>query len=310
MAGILFQPEAQKPLKEGSFWTLMRLMQNWESRWNKMEVYQSILEALEGADAIIASPLIFTPAYCVAEKIGAAFIPMLLGPTVMTSEFPIWPLKNMIPFSCLYKWSYSLVFSSLWGQEKKFINEWRGKLGLSPLDKGLVYVIDEKRIPTIIAASPLLCPNRRKPLDYPEHVHFHGFVFVPSMSETELNADPTVAALKEFIAHPDPRPIVYLGFGSMPAPDVDELIRLALDVCSKCQCRGVLVSGWNDFLSEQSKVKDLWQAAVESHTIINVKAVAHEWLFPQTRCIVHHGGVSTLSSSSQLTKAHENCSCI
>jgi UDP:flavonoid glycosyltransferase YjiC (YdhE family) len=39
------------------------------------------------------------------------------------------------------------------------------------------------------------------------------------------------------------RPVIYLGFGSMPAPNPLMLVKMAVDTCEKASCRAVLVAG-------------------------------------------------------------------
>jgi hypothetical protein len=52
-----------------------------------------------------------------AEKLGCAWVVMILGPTLATSEYPIWALESLCCCSCLYRYSYEMVFKSLWDQE-------------------------------------------------------------------------------------------------------------------------------------------------------------------------------------------------
>ena len=96
------------------------------------DIYNSYLTACEGSSLIISRPLTMTGTFCVAEYVGVKWLPVILGPTMPTSEFPIWPLKSLIFSSCMNKWSYNVVFKMLWKSEAKFINPWRqNKLGKS-----------------------------------------------------------------------------------------------------------------------------------------------------------------------------------
>jgi sterol 3beta-glucosyltransferase len=125
--GVLFEASSQEILKNGNLVKLMKITEEWDKQWPKDDVLASYVTACSGADLIIAAGLTMTQTYCVAEMMNIPWIPMILGPTLPTCEFPIWALANLIPCSCLNKWSYGVLFSMLWNQEKKFINPWRIK---------------------------------------------------------------------------------------------------------------------------------------------------------------------------------------
>eukprot|EP01034_Spumella_vulgaris_P031926 gene31927-39444_t len=224
---------------------------------------------------------------------------MILGPTLPTSEFPIWALENLIPCSCLNKWSYGVLFSMLWNQEKKFINPWRVKhLGLAPIEnkRGIADLVHDFRPPVIIACSPQVSGSKREmPFDYPPNCVMSGFVFVSSTLEKDI--DPKVVdfvnndPLAELSGMMQIRSVIYLGFGSMPAPNPLALVQLAVDTCEKARCRAVLVAGWSDLTTSPECVR-LLEGPVANGTIIVVKAIPHDWLFPKMSAIVHHCGVS------------------
>lgn len=154
--------------------------------------------------------------------------------------------------------------------------------------------MEQKCPPTIVACSPLLCgPRQQIPTDYPHYITLAGFVFVPPTAEADISAE-----LREFVEH-DPmlsrsietRSIVYFGFGSMPAPNPIELVKITIEVCKLSRCRAVLVAGWSD-LQSNAECVDLLAESIHNGTIYVTKAVAHDWLFPKTSCIIHHCGVS------------------
>lgn len=126
----------------------------------------------------------------------------------------------------------------------------------------------------------------------------------------------------------DARPLIYLGFGSMPAPEPLRLIQMAADVCRLAQCRAIVIAGTHscirlffvsDVLPSFPSCLDLiasiflnltgWsnlsdaacQSVIQqqraSNTMLVVPAVPHDWLFPLVRCIVHHCGVGTLAAA-------------
>jgi sterol 3beta-glucosyltransferase len=219
---------------------------------------------------------------------------MILGPTLPTSEFPIWPLEKLIIFNCLNKWSYNVLFSMLWSSEKDLVNKWRKdvlRLKEIKCNRGMSDIIDALKAPVIISYSRYLCPNQRVPSDYPVYAHLHGFIVVPDVDESQIDSK-----LIQFmdLSKSNNRNVIYLGFGSMPAPDIDELINLCIDICVLCDCNGVLVAGWSELFDSDGNIANIrLNQAVKDGTILAVKSVSHNWLFPRVNCIIHHGGVSS-----------------
>lgn len=288
-AGVLFEPETLVALRNASFMQLISLSEKWDKNFDKSRILDSYFQAAKDSQAqvVIGAALSLTQSYCVAEATGALWIPMILGPTIPTGEFPLWALAGMIPCSCLNRWSYTLAFSMLWSTEKKFINPWRkDKLGLQEIKSslGMMAIIDELKPPVIVAASPVICPFQRIPGDYPHNVIFEGFIYVPSSDPSTVDAD-----LLRYLDNETARPVIYLGFGSMPAPDPQEVITLAIDICKQSNCRAILIAGWSELNEENVALK----AAMDEGLIIWRRAVAHDWLFPRVKCIIHHGGVCT-----------------
>jgi hypothetical protein len=105
----------------------------------------------------------YTPSLCAAEQLGAAWMPMLLGCTLPTREFPLFMLSFLtLGLSCLNRWTYRLAFGALWGQEKASIAPWRASLGLPPLPAGgAAAAIAALRPPILLACSSLVCGPRR-----------------------------------------------------------------------------------------------------------------------------------------------------
>eukprot|EP01038_Epipyxis_sp_PR26KG_P005422 gene5422-7511_t len=313
--GVLFETSAQEALKSGSLFKLMKLTEDWNKKFQMSEILSSFVVACEGADVIISAGLTMTQTYCVAEMKNCKWIPMILGPTLPTSEFPIWPLASFIPCRCLNKWSYNFLFKTLWASESKFINPWReNELKLKPIKaaRGIVDLIETQTPPIIIACSSKICGVKRTiPSDYPVNAHMNGFVFVASASDKDIDGK-----LVEFIRYDplkaesnnenmltgtinvtiaDNRPIVYFGFGSMPTTNPVEFLKLAIDVCTEINCRAVIVAGWSELSSDECQ--QLIESYINNRTIIVVQSVPHDWLFPRMNCIVHHCGVGTMAAA-------------
>lgn len=290
--GVLFEPKAQQVLQNGSMMKLIKLTEEWDKKFKKEDIYNSYLTACEGSNMIIASPLVMTGTYCVAEYLGVKWVPLILGPTMPTNEFPIWPLKNLILCSCLNKWSYNLAFKMLWNSEAKTINPWREqKLGLPPITakRGIADILDRTSPPIIIACSRLLCGKRGVvPSDYPANVNLVGFYFVPPSNDSDISEQ----SVLDFFHQTSSMKTIYLGFGSMPAPNPLALIQLVVSITKNLHnARTVLVAGWSALDTDEARniTKDL----IEEGKLLVAKAIPHDWLFPKVDCIVHHCGVSS-----------------
>jgi sterol 3beta-glucosyltransferase len=289
-AGLLFQPEAQKALAESNMWRLISLTTEWDKKFDKSSVLRSYEAALAGADVVVGAGLTMTPSMCVAERLGAAWVPMLLGPTMPTSEFPLFLLAGLAcGCRCLNKWTYDVAFKALWAQERPLVNKWRvDHLRLPPIEgpSGVVGVVARIEPPVLIACSRLLCgPRRAVPGDYTTNVQVSGFVFVPTVEESGEAVEPALVAFLARAAA-DGVPAVYLGFGSMPSAEPAKLLRLAVDVCALLRVRAVVVAGWSGA-----------EASGGTESVLVVRAAPHDWLLKRVKCIVHHAGVGTTAAA-------------
>ncbi|SEF21459.1 UDP:flavonoid glycosyltransferase YjiC, YdhE family [Amycolatopsis pretoriensis] len=122
--------------------------------------------------------------------------------------------------------------------------------------------------------SPVLCGFSEavvpRPPDWPARVHVTGYWF--------LDADPgwrPGPRLRDFLAAGPPP--VYIGFGSMRA--TEETFALARTALRRAGLRG-LVAG----------------AGPETDDVLTVADVPHDWLFPRTAAVVHHGGAGTTAA--------------
>jgi len=74
-------------------------------------------------------------------------------------------------------------------------------------------------------------------------------------------------------------PPVYLGFGSMAVVQPERIHAVALAAARAARVRLILAGTELDGL--------------DGDDVIGVDNVPHEWLFPQVRAVVHHGGAGT-----------------
>ncbi|KAG9406891.1 hypothetical protein AC1031_003220 [Aphanomyces cochlioides] len=182
--------------------------------------------------------------------------------------------------------TYSIIFRKMWQKQQVYINPWRVEVLKLPPIKASVGLLgkltDSKAITVYEACSLLLAsPTRDLPHDYPPgKVDYVGYLFPPAESAT---VSPTLQAFLS--ASPDV-PVIYIGFGSMPTLDPDQLFQLVVDLCRKANRRAILVSGWSSL------------ADMPSSDLVCVESSApHAWLFPKMKCLIHHCGVGTTGAA-------------
>lgn len=290
-AGVLFEPAAQKALHEGSFLSFMRISAEWEKRWKKEDILASYITALAGAEVVVSGGLSLTPSLCAAERQGAAWMPMILGCTLPTREFPLFLLSFLtLGLSCLNKWTYRLAFDALWGQEKASIAPWRASLGLPPMPAGgAAAAIAALRPPVLLACSSLVCgPRRALPEDYPPECVLGGFAFAPAPAGAALAPE-----LEAFLSGAEAagKQVIYFGFGSMPAPNPAALHALALEVCGAVGARGVLLAGWSAALPAAAAGDQ------QAGALFCAASAPHDVLFPRCAALCHHAGIGTCAAA-------------
>jgi sterol 3beta-glucosyltransferase len=82
-------------------------------------------------------------------------------------------------------------------------------------------------------------------------------------------------------------PPVCISFGSMVNRNVKEIDRLVCDALGRTGNRGIILSGWGQMANPSSE------------KILYLDEVPHDWLLPQCRMIIHHGGAGTTSAGLQ-----------
>jgi UDP:flavonoid glycosyltransferase YjiC (YdhE family) len=152
----------------------------------------------------------------------------------------------------------------------------REVLGLPALPWRAYATLDVGRLPILYGYSPALLP---KPPDWGDWLHVTGFWFLDGAEHWQPPGE-----LARFLdAGPPP---VYVGFGSMVEREAERLTRLAVDALQQSGRRGVLLSGWSGL-----------GGSALPETILRVDSVPHEWLFPRTAVVVHHGGAGTTAAA-------------
>eukprot|EP00439_Symbiodinium_sp_Y106_P083514 s2_g23.t1 len=214
--GIIFEQEYAEMLAKGKLMAMMQETQKRKATWYE-QFLTDLVDKTKDIQMIISGPLVYSETYCVSEKLGVPWIPVLYGPLYPTAEFPNSFVMESNWFGWLNLFTYNFLFWALWMQEGGQINRFREKLGLSPLQvrRGMMSLIEEKKLLVIGGFHEVIIPQPKAPADWPESFFF------PNASGNFW-------------------PVVYLGLGSMPAPRPQELVSLAEAIVEKLEVSAVL----------------------------------------------------------------------
>lgn len=228
------------------------------------------------ADAVIANPPCQGHIHA-AEALQAPLHIMFTMPWSPTRAFPHpfthtisdvhQGLRNVLSFE---------VFDLLtWLGISDLVNEFRERtLGLERVHLGAhgASLLHHLGVPHTYLWSAGVLP---KPDDWGPHIEVAGFVFLD-----EMDRFTPPQSLQDFLAAGDPP--VYVGFGSVPAPDPAALTATIFDGLKRAGVRGLVARGW----------AQLGAGSIPAHVHL-VDEVPHDWLFPRCAAVCHHGGAGT-----------------
>lgn len=222
-----------------------------------------------GADLIVGAGLQFAGS-SVAQKLGIAYRHLVHVPVVAPSSWyppPITRHMRLPRFVNAAMWV--LYQSSMNLLLKKPILRERRRLGLPPVGNVIRFFMENM----ILAMDRELTswpPDLREPTlcqaAYPQLV-----------DNSEIDA-----GLLSFVeAGPAP---VYVGFGSMPAPQPQKTWEIVRQAIAAAGVRAVISRGWTDVSTAIERERDIFP----------IGQAPHSRLFPRMAAVVHHGGAGTL----------------
>ncbi len=228
------------------------------------------IAAAEGCDAMIVAGLTAFVGLSVAELLNIPIVGAGMFPLTPTAAFP----SPLVPPGLIPRWlnraSHQLINAAVWRAFRKATNAARAKVaGLPPRRKiwsghSMIYGV-----------SPALLPQ---PADWPANAHMCGQWVKPVR---DWDAPP---ALLDFLAAGEPP--IYVGFGSMGGFDRRALIDAV--VAAVDGRRALLYPGWSSLQELQ------WPG-----NFFLVDDTPHDWLFPRTSLVIHHGGSGTTHSAAR-----------
>jgi sterol 3beta-glucosyltransferase len=277
---LLRSAEGQQILKAGNTISLLRYLRKSANKIQK-NINADILAGARQPDVLVTSLLGMEYVDAAAEKLGKKWMLIQLSfPTTPTKEYPFAGL-DLIDFPAFNLFSYWLPRAFFWRLNKKHLNEFRLSLDL-PLIKNSIYKkVSAAKIPTLYAVSQALIP---RPRDWPAEIDITGFIVLPTKNRQTNKTDLIPDNLAEWLQAGEPP--VYVGFGSMPIPDPEHFARVLNEMVAVTSHRFVFCQGW-------SVMPNLQQAP----NLYIVRSINHEWLLPQCKAAIIHGGVGTVAAS-------------
>jgi UDP:flavonoid glycosyltransferase YjiC (YdhE family) len=239
--------------------------------------------ACHSSDGLIVSTLGMYCGVHLAEKLQIPLIVAHLHPYAATTSqpqmfFPPWPRR--LPLRGSYNWlSHLLADHVQWQALRRPFNRARGsRLDMAPLGPLATWRRARSASwPTVYGYSRVVAPP---PADWDAGSAITGYWFLDALAGWQ-----PPAALARFLAAGPPP--VLVSFGSMMVGrDADRLTGLIVAALQASGQRGIIYRGWGE----------LGRAALPS-SVLAVDALPHDWLFPQLRAVVHHGGAGVTAAA-------------
>ncbi|MBB1092958.1 glycosyltransferase family 1 protein [Rhodopseudomonas palustris] len=240
--------------------------------------------AAQGADAIVYHPKAIGGVH-IAEKLGIpAFVALPLPALSPTRAFPS-PLLPFADLGPLNRASHALTTRYGDLAFRKAVRTWREEvLGLPAAADWLS--LRGRPITKLYPYSPAVVPV---PGDWDASSQVTGYWF---LDEAENWTPP--APLTAFLqAGPPP---VYVGFGSLPSDDAEQVTSLVVEALTQAGQRGLLATGWGGLAFRQ----------MPAHIHV-LQEAPHDWLFPRMAAVVHHGGAGTTAAGLRAGRASVIC---
>jgi UDP:flavonoid glycosyltransferase YjiC (YdhE family) len=230
---------------------------------------RAIIEVGEGCDAILGAGLAAFAGFSAAEVLGAKAIGAGMIPITPTAAFP----SPFLPPKWVPRWlnraSHAFVNATLWKAFRDKTNAARARFKLAP--RKAVWT----DLPMLYGVSPALLPA---PVDWPANVRLSGQWLA---RRADWSPPP---ALADFLAAGDAP--IYIGFGSMTGFDSARLLDALRGALAGR--RALFHVGWSG----------VYAKALPGN-MFAIGDTPHDWLFPQTAAVIHHGGSGTSHSAAR-----------
>jgi UDP:flavonoid glycosyltransferase YjiC (YdhE family) len=240
------------------------------------------------SDAIIVFPLSLW-GYHIAEKLNVPCICSSYVPITPTKDFPFLKFGNQKTRNFLLRhlnyFSYLVVEFLSWQADRKVINQFRQQvLKLAPVPfLGNRYRYNApskfkiKEISILYQFSSQVIPL---PSDWNQpNLYITGNWFIEEEEEYRPSSD-----LFNFLK--DKEKPIYIGFGSMVMRNPQQIAELLIEAINATKQRAIIASSWSNLEQFIDREKN-------PHIFVSSDYIPFNWLFPQTKLLIHHGGSGT-----------------
>ncbi len=279
---ILESEEGQRWLRTGNVNAFMKEVAAISAKIDP-QIYANALEATEGADLIVGGTLIEEASNTLAEY---RKVPLVYGHTMPVEATGAHPAPFVtsapLPFGWLNRATWALFRMAAKPVHGKSLAAFRAQLGLAPRATGYGLAADHQ-VPVLQLWSPHVLEH---PGDAGLLTRTTGYVKLQASVRQRLGEGTPAPELVKWLGE-GPAPI-YVGFGSMPMPTLEQFAQGLTALARELGTRFVMCGGWND-----ASVAQRFAGA----ELFIVKAVDHSWLFPKCAAVVHHGGAGSTAAS-------------
>jgi vancomycin aglycone glucosyltransferase len=237
--------------------------------------FDAVGAAAEGCDVILGANAHQYAARSIAELRRVPYVTALYAPVAIPSPDyapPPAPGETWEPGDAATNAQRWAINVRAWNNRAlERVNHNRLRRGLAPIDDVLRYnITDHPWLATDAALAPAPTPP--------------GLEIFQAGAWILEDSTPLAPQIEEFLAKGEPP--IYLGFGSMPAPE--GVSRTLVEAVRAVGRRTILSRGW----AELGLID-------EAPDCIAVGDVSHQALFPRTAAVVHHGGAGTIASAAR-----------
>ncbi len=279
---ILESEAGQRWLRTGNVRAFMNEVANISAQIDP-KVFAAGLDATAGADLIVGGTLAEEMSSTLAEY---RKVPLVYGhtmPVERTGEHPApFVTSAPLPFAFLNRATWALYRMAAKPVHGKSLATFRQGLGLAPRDSGYGLAADVG-VPALQFWSPSVLEH---PADAGPLTQTTGYVKLQASARQRLGEATPPPGLDSWLENGPPA--VYVGFGSMPMPTLEQFAQDLIAIAPLLGVRFILCGGWND-----ASVA----ARFSGDELFIVRAVDHSWLFPRCAAVVHHGGAGSTAAS-------------
>ena len=237
--------------------------------------------ACRGAEVIVTGLLSYFATWNVAERLQVPLAAAFLQPVTPSRHLPsvfFAELRAPAPVRGVYNYtSHLLVELLLWGVLRTQTNRVRADiLHLPAVPRSHTFAANLRGSLVLYGYSAEVLP---RPGDWTDDVLITGYWFLDGDGD---RWQPDAALVRFLKGGPPP---VYVGFGSMSSDDEEDLTGIVFAALRRLGLRGILATGWGGL--SRAQLPDM----------LMLERVPHDWLFPRTVAVIHHGGAGTVATA-------------